>query len=220
MGKSKEKGGAKAAAEKGSKKRAKSKVKAKQKGMRWVNPYLTVRDPAASLAWYERAFGFKTAFAMPGPDGKIMHAEMRYKKSVIMLGPESPDGRCTPPAKQSGGAPVTLYTFCDDVDAVAASAKVAGAKVLQEPQDMFYGDRTCFVVDPDGHQWMFATHQFDWDPTSAPPPACPEAAKSEAKSAAKLAEKPAEAAKSAPAAKPGAAVKPAETPKAAAPATK
>ena len=141
-------------------------VKAKPRGMRWVNPYLTVSDVDAALAWYEKAFGFKTTLTLPGPDGKPVHAEMRHKKSTIMMGPESADGRSRAPGKQ--GAPVSMYCYCEDVDAIAASARAAGAQVLEEPQDQFWGDRTCFLVDPAGHQWMFATHKFDMGPGGPP----------------------------------------------------
>jgi len=151
-----------------------SKVKPKPKGMRWVNPYLCVRDVERAIGWYERAFGFKTSFSMPGPDGKIMHAEMRYKKSVVMMGPESKDGDSRAPGKD--GSPVTLFCYCEDVDAIAASARAAGGTIDEEPKDQFWGDRTCFITDPEGHQWMFATHIFEMDPNAAPP-SCGEAEK-------------------------------------------
>jgi len=142
-------------------KREKSKVKAKPKGMRWIAPYLTVKDVDHSLAWYEKAFGFTTAFSLPGPDGKSMHAEMRHEKGVLMLGSETPDGRSRAPGKD--GAGVSMYVYCRDVDALAASARAQGATIAEEPEDQFWGDRTCFLVDPDGHQWMFATHVFDME---------------------------------------------------------
>lgn len=143
-------------------KNAKTEKKAKKprfkpKGMRWVNPFLTVKDVDGALAWYERALGFETTLRVPGPDGKTVHAEIRYRKSALMLAPESADGKGRAPGSE-GGAAVTLYCYCPDVDAVTASAKAAGARVLEEPTDQFWGDRTCFFVDPYGHQWMFATH--------------------------------------------------------------
>lgn len=141
--------------------------KSKPAGMRWVNPYISVRDVTASLAWYERAFGFKTSFSLPGPDGNPIHAEMTHRKSVVMVGPLGADQ--VGGTGKAGGAPVTLYCYCEDVDAMAAAARAAGAKILEEPGDQFWGDRTCFIVDPDGHQWMFATHKFDMDPNAPPP---------------------------------------------------
>jgi PhnB protein len=180
MGKSKKAGAGKAKAKAKANAKAAApkakKVKPKPKGMRWVNPYLTVRDVDAALAWYEKAFGFKTTFKMPGPDGKTVHAEMRHRKSPIMLSPELPDNPARTPGQQS--APVSMYCYCDDVDAVAASARAAGANVLEEPADQFWGDRTCFLIDPEGHKWMFATHKFEMAPGEGPP-ACPEKDKTE-----------------------------------------
>jgi PhnB protein len=142
--------------------------KAKPRGMRWVNPFLTVRDVTAALAWYERAFGFKTSFTLPGPDGKPVHAEMTHRKSVIMMGPEA---LAYSKAPGKDGSPVSLYCYCDDVDALCAAARASGAKVAEEPADQFWGDRTCFLVDPEGHQWTFATHVFDLDPDAPMPDA-------------------------------------------------
>jgi PhnB protein len=153
----------------GKKVKRSKKVKPKPRGMRWISPYLTVKDVDRSLAWYEKAFGFRTLFSMPGPDGKPMHAEMGHEKSVVMIGPETPEGRSRAPGKD--GAGVSMYIFCRDVDAIAASASAAGATIAEAPADQFWGDRTCFLIDPDGHQWMFATHVFDMDPDAG---ACPE----------------------------------------------
>ena len=142
-------------------------------GMRWVSPYLTVKDAEAAIAFYNKAFGFETRFVAPGPDGKPMHAELQHKDSVIMLGPECPQsaehGFRSP--SSIGGTSVTLYTYVEDVDALFEQAKAAGAKVIEAPKDQFWGDRTCLLVDPDGHAWMFATHVRDVSPEELKPPA-------------------------------------------------
>ena len=44
----------------------------------------------------------------------------------------------------------------DNVDAHFERAKKAGAKILEEPQDTFYGHRRYGAEDPEGHQWFFA----------------------------------------------------------------
>jgi hypothetical protein len=75
-----------------------------------------------------------------------------------------------PAGAKDGAPPVSLYCYCDDVDAVAASARLAGARVVEEPADKFYGDRTCLLIDPDGHSWAFATHKFEMAPDAAAPP--------------------------------------------------
>jgi uncharacterized glyoxalase superfamily protein PhnB len=136
--------------------------------MPWLMPYLTVKDAEKALDFYQRAFGFVKRFAMPGPDGKIRHAEVEHNDAVIMFGPESPEAGCPAKAPATLGiaSPVGLYVYCDDVDAQCERARSAGTKVTMPPQDMFWGDRVCTLVDPDGHTWNFATHTGK---TTAPP---------------------------------------------------
>jgi len=132
-------------------------------GMNWVNPYLTVKSAEASLDFYARAFGFEKKLSMPGPDGKLVHAEMVHRTSTIMFGPENPQYNSKSP-NSLGGTPVTLFVYCENVDSLATRAKGAGATVMQEPQDMFWGDRVAILKDPDGHVWWFATHFKDFSP--------------------------------------------------------
>ena len=63
---------------------------AKPDNMPWLTPCLTVKDPDASVAFYNKAFGFEKRFSMPGPDGHTVHAEVTWRDGVIMLGPECP----------------------------------------------------------------------------------------------------------------------------------
>jgi PhnB protein len=136
--------------------------------MPWLTPCLTVKDVDAAVAFYEKAFGLEKRFSMPGPDGRTMHAEVSWHDAVIMLGPECAERSCQSPAT-SGVRPATsLYLYCDDVDATFKRATAAGAKVESPPQDMFWGDRTCALIDPDGYCWGFGTNVADFDPAKAP----------------------------------------------------
>jgi len=141
-------------------------------GCSWLSPYLMVRDADAALAFYEKAFGFKKRMTVPGPDGKSMHAEAMWKDIVIMFGavPESKmaEWECRPPVLQGVRSPVSLYVYCEDVDALFKRAIAAGAKEIKPPQDQFYGDRTCALEDPDGYWWNFATNVADFDPSKTP----------------------------------------------------
>ncbi len=132
---------------------------ARAPGMPWLTPYLVVKNAEAALDFYQRAFGFEKKFAMPGPDGRIRHAEVKHEEAVIMFGPENNTGACDAQAPATTGIspPVGLYLYCSDVDALFASATAAGARATQPPHDEFWGDRICQVYDPDGHQWTFAT---------------------------------------------------------------
>src|SRR5262245_22771189 len=139
----------------------------KPAGYPWISSYLAVKDPVAALAFYEQAFGFAKKMAMPGPDGKIVHAEMTYHDTLIMFGPAGWNDAKTP-ATTGLTPPFGLYIYVPDVDAQYARALAAGAVSLQEPKDQFYGDRVCKVIDPDGYHWSFATNFADFDPASIP----------------------------------------------------
>ncbi len=135
-------------------------------GMQPVNAYLAVRDVAAALDHYQRAFGFKRRFAMPGDDGTLMHAEMTHRESVMMMGPESAQER----ASATAAPRMSLYVYVTDVDKVAAQARAAGSTITEEPKDQFWGDRTATVVDPDGHRWTIATFKKQVAPEDMKPP--------------------------------------------------
>lgn len=130
-------------------------------GFHTVTPHLVVKDSNAAIAFYTKAFGAKELFRMPGPDGKIMHAEIMIGDSHVFLADEFPDmGSCAP----SGSSPVTIHLYVPDVDAVHAQAVAAGATAPMPVMDMFWGDRYGKVVDPFGHHWSIATHKQDLTP--------------------------------------------------------
>ena len=47
-----------------------------------------------------------------------------------------------------------------EVDTVYEAAITAGAKVLKEPQEVFWGGYSGYVADPDGHVWEIAHNPF------------------------------------------------------------
>lgn len=145
-----------------------SKRPAKPADYPWIVPSLTVKDADAALAFYQKAFGFEKKMTMPGPDGKTVHAEVRWRDQVVMISPESPQYPCKAPITLGIRPPSGLYVYVDDVDALCKRATAAGAKVDKAPADMFWGDRTCSLIDPDGHVWSFGTNVADFDPTKAP----------------------------------------------------
>jgi PhnB protein len=132
-------------------------------GYHTVTPNLIVQDAAAALDFYRRAFGADETVRMPGPGGKIMHAEFRIGNSVMMLAEEMPDMGSKSP-RTLGGSPVSFYVYISDVDAAWKRATDAGAKEVMPVSDMFWGDRTGWLEDPFGHQWALAQHVADLSP--------------------------------------------------------
>lgn len=128
-----------------------------------ISAMLTVTDVAKAYEFYQRAFGLEGRGVMNGPDGRPMHAELKLRETVLMLGPEMP-ARQALSAKSLGNTPATFYVLVEDVDKVAAQAASAGATLLQPPADMFWGDRTAMLSDPDGNRWMIATHKSEPTP--------------------------------------------------------
>ncbi|MGA8892652.1 MAG: VOC family protein [Anaeromyxobacteraceae bacterium] len=126
-------------------------------------PGLALRGAAEAIAFYEKAFGAKELSRMTGPDGKIMHAELKLGDRVLFVGDEAPEMGAPSPLAL-GGSPVSLMHYVKDVDAVFARAVAAGAKSVMPPADMFWGDRFGSLVDPWGHRWALATHKADLTP--------------------------------------------------------
>ena len=131
-----------------------------------VTPYLYYEDVDAAIEWLTRAFGFVEGMRMTGADGKATHADMAVSDSIIMMGHPGP-GYKNP--KRLGHVTQAIYVYVDGVDQHFERAKAAGAKVLQEPKDQFYGDRTYGVEDPEGHHWYFAEHFRDVAPEDMHP---------------------------------------------------
>src|SRR4051812_41589699 len=132
-------------------------VKPVPEGYHTVTPFLNVKGAAETIDFIKKAFGGEEKFRMPGPDGKIMHAEIRVGDSVIMVSD----------AQQMPAMPGNLHLYVTDADAVFKRAVEAGGKVVLPIQDMFWGDRYGKLTDPAGNHWAIATHKEDVSPQEA-----------------------------------------------------
>jgi uncharacterized glyoxalase superfamily protein PhnB len=128
-----------------------------------VTPHLIIRDCLGAIDFYKRAFGAEERGTMLGPNGKVMHAEIKIGNSVLMLAEEWLEWGAKSP-ETLGGTPVTLHVYVDDVDAVFDKAVEEGATVKMPVADQFWGDRYGQVADPYGHLWSLATHVKDPTP--------------------------------------------------------
>jgi PhnB protein len=132
-------------------------------GYHALTPYLIVKGAARAIEFYQRAFDATVLFRMDQPDGRVGHAELRIGDSRLMLADEFPEIGASGP-EAIGGSPVTMFLYVEDVDATAARAVAAGARLTRPVADQFYGDRTGGVIDPFGHVWLLATHVEDVSP--------------------------------------------------------
>jgi PhnB protein len=128
-----------------------------------VSASLCVTDVKAAVAFYQKALGFTKRGVMNGPDGKPIHAELTLRGATLMLGPEMAE-RGYLSAKNAGASPATLYLYTENVDKLVAKALKLGATAQGPVMDMFWGDRSGTIVDPDGYKWMIATHKADPTP--------------------------------------------------------
>lgn len=126
-----------------------------------ITPYLLYEDCPAALDFLAAAFGFTERLRVPGPDGTITHAEVQLADGFIMMGTPGPEYENP---SRHGHVNATVYVYVDDVDKHFEQAKAAGAKILSEPEDQFYGDRNYMAEDPQGQHWSFATHTRDTAP--------------------------------------------------------
>jgi PhnB protein len=128
-----------------------------------VSVNLNVADIKAAVSFYQKAFGFAKRGIMNGPDGKPIHAELTLRGTTLMLSPESPQ-RGARSAKTLGGSPVSLYLLTENADKTFAKALKHGATSVMPVTDMFWGDRSGTVTDPDGNNWMIGTHREEPTP--------------------------------------------------------
>ena len=138
-------------------------VKAIPEGYYSLTPYLVVKGAAEAIEFYAKAFGATEMMRMPGPGGRIMHAELKIGNSVLMLSDENPERGYLSPASRGGHTSSVMF-YTDDVDATFKKAIAAGAKETTPVTDMFWGDRMGNLTDPFGHSWAIATHKEDVSP--------------------------------------------------------
>jgi PhnB protein len=130
-------------------------------GYHTITAQLTLDNAARTIDWYKKALGAEEVSRSVGPDGKVMHAEMkigdsRFMMNDVMMGGKGP--------KAFGGSPASLWLFVNDSDALFNRAVGAGAEVRMPLADQFWGDRGGAVGDPEGYTWWIATRKEDLTP--------------------------------------------------------
>ena len=125
--------------------------------------YLRVGNAAQAIEFYTTAFGAREKYRLTEPGGRIGHAELDFDGATLMLSDEYPEYGIKGPATV-GGTTMSIHLHVDDADEIIRRAVAAGAEVVREPQDQFYGERSGTVRDPFGHEWNIGHHIEDVTP--------------------------------------------------------
>ncbi|MBD8868961.1 VOC family protein [Nocardioides donggukensis] len=117
---------------------------------------LAVRDLDASRAFYLDGLGWAAELDVPGEVLMIRVGELVVLSLWAERGFEAEVG---PIRRGPGLAPMTLahnVATREEVDAVLALARAAGADPVSEPEEREWGGYTGYFADPDGFRWEVA----------------------------------------------------------------
>jgi len=118
-------------------------------------PSVVYQDDSAAIEWLRKAFGFEPSLIVSDDSGKIVHAEMKLGDGLVTVAREWSDITRSPKSAGGKNTQQIHVQLQDDIDAHCARARAAGATIVAEPSDQFYGDRTYRALDPEGHLWTF-----------------------------------------------------------------
>jgi uncharacterized glyoxalase superfamily protein PhnB len=134
-----------------------------------VIPGLRYRNAMEMIEWLCRAFGFEKQAVYAGPDGVVMHSQLTFGNGMIMVGSVisgTPVSKLLKQPDEIGGAETqSPYLVVSDIDAIYASAKMAGAKMVIDLEEKEHGGKAFSCSDPEGHVWNVGT----FDPWEAQP---------------------------------------------------
>ena len=124
-----------------------------------VVPILIYADVARAIDWLSAAFGFKERLRAER-QGIVGHAQRVVADGAIMLGRQGAEYH--PP--RPGEVQQYVHVTVENADAHFERAKNAGARIVQPPHDMPFGERQYTAEDPEGHRWTFSQHIADVPP--------------------------------------------------------
>lgn len=125
-------------------------------------PAVFYKDPIAAIRWLEKAFGFEVATLITDQEGKLAHSQLSFGDGAVQVGGEW-EGAIVGPARMR--SPQTVEGINTQfvrihleagLDDHCERARAAGARIVDEPTDQFYGSRTYRALDPEGHVWNFS----------------------------------------------------------------
>ena len=124
-----------------------------------IFPFLRYADASAAIEWLGEAFGFEPHLVVPGPDGSVVHGQLRLGAGMIMLSSAGADSLSMADPGDLPGQSQGIYIAVDAIDEHYQRARAAGAEILREIADQEYGSRDYTARDPEGYVWSFGTYR-------------------------------------------------------------
>jgi catechol 2,3-dioxygenase-like lactoylglutathione lyase family enzyme len=125
------------------------------------NCFVTVHDPDIALAFYRDVFGLelRNDVSAEGFRWLTLSPQSQPDVQIVLIQPHAghsaEDGDALATLLAKGSLPGVNFTT-DDVDETFEKIRAAGAEVLQEPADQFWGVRDCAFRDPSGNMLRIA----------------------------------------------------------------
>ena len=124
-----------------------------------VIPSLRYDDASAAIDWLCAHLGFSEHFVVRGDGGRIDHAQLEFRGSLVMLGSvgRDPEYPWVDRIAHRGSTNLTAESAAQ-VDELHARAAAAGAEIVQPPTDTDYGSHAFTCADPEGNHWHVGTY--------------------------------------------------------------
>src|SRR5437899_12070024 len=121
-------------------------VKPVPEGFHSITPNLVFQNAVAAIDFYKQVFGATETVRMPGPDGKVMHAELKIGDSIIFVNDAM--GQIAPSAGQGASNPMDLHLYVPEVDVLFNRGVAAGASGDLPVKLISWGHRYRKTTDP------------------------------------------------------------------------
>jgi PhnB protein len=125
-----------------------------------ITNHIIVADAARAAEWYTTVLGAEERSRVTLPDGRLIHLELWFGPSVVMVADEFPEHDAVSPTT-TGCTSAVFYLETTDVETLWARALETGAEVLRPLNDSFWGEREGQIRDPFGHRWGLSQHVRD-----------------------------------------------------------
>ena len=125
-----------------------------------IYPYHYYKDATTVIDWMVHALGFEPVMVVPGKNGSVTHAELRFGDRIVMVSTAgSYPGAISPLDAGGATAGIALYMEDAELDAHYARAKASGAPIYLELETKDYGGRSYSLRDPEGGEWTIGSYR-------------------------------------------------------------